>query len=436
MRSMTVRRTRSLVVTLGALLLTGAVGACSELLDVTNPSAITEDNLKGDDQTVEFMVNGIQGEFRREYAWMAAHSAVFTDEAIQGHPWSPWNAYDARNITPDSPAYDGLSYQLLQRARGTADELIAKIETALGDRASNSVGLAKAYAYAGYAYLLVADFLCEAPINISAPKSQAELYGMAAERFEQAITIATAAGTAAGASDALMVARVGLARTALNLNDKPGAISAATGVPATFSAWVRYSADAGDWQVYNFMNWFAGYRFAGELDLALDPAQFGSFSDQRVPFDPVPRRLGNGVRDGLLPYQTPSFSEWAPGRQEMFKETTAIRFASGLEAQYIIAEAGGMSAAALRTFIDQRRAIGGLGAFAGSDTELFRELLDQRYRDFFLDGHRMGDLRRYKRLYQLDFWPKGQMPGLQQQYGTQECWPIAASEKNSNPNIP
>jgi hypothetical protein len=421
--------------TLGALALTGVLGACDQLLDVSNPSAITEDNLKGDEQTVQFMVNGIQGEFRREYAWLAAHSAMFTDEAIQGHPWSPWNVYDQRNITPDSPAYDGLSYQLLQRARGTADELIGKIETALGSRAANSVDLARAYAYAGYSYVLVGDFLCEAPINISAPKSQAELYTMAAERFDKAIQIATAAGAAG--TDVLRLAKVGLARSRLNLNQKPAAITAATGVPATFEAWVRYTADAGDWQVYNFLHWFAGYRFAGELDLALDPAQYSTLVDERIPFDPVARRLGNGVRDGLLPYQTYSFSEWAPGRREMFTETTSIRFASGLEARYIIAEAGGMSAAELRAFVNERRAVGGLGAFAGADgPPMFAELLEQRRRDFFLDGHRMGDLRRYKSQYQLDFWPKGTMPGLQQQYGTQECWPIAASEKNSNPNIP
>src|SRR4051794_21787228 len=106
----------TLALVLGSVAFTG----CSNLLDVSNPSAITEDNLKGDHQTVEFMANGVQGEFRREYAWLAAHSAMFTDEAIQGHPWSPWNVYDQRTITPESPAYDGLSYQLLQRARGTA----------------------------------------------------------------------------------------------------------------------------------------------------------------------------------------------------------------------------------------------------------------------------------------------------------------------------
>ena len=113
-----------------------------------------------------------------------------------------------------------------------------------------------------------------------------------------------------------------------------------------------------------------------------------------------------------------------------------MRFASGLEARYIVAEAGGMSASDLRAFIDERRAVGQLAPFAGTDAELFGELLNQRLRDFFLDGHRMGDLRRYKKLYSFDFWPKGTMPGLTTQYGTQECWPIAQSELNSNPNVP
>jgi starch-binding outer membrane protein, SusD/RagB family len=422
---------RLATLTLASLLL-----GCNGLLDVTNPSAITEDNLAGDAQTVQFMMNGVIGEFRREYAWLAAHGAMFTDEAIQGHPWSPWNVYDQRNITPDSPAYDGLSYQLLQRARGTADALIPKMEAALGTEAATSIELARALAYAGYSYLMVADFMCEAPINVSAPVPSAELYLRAIERFDQAIAITTAAASKTGASDVLNLAKVGKARAHLNRNEGAAAIAAATGVPAAFAALVRYTPDAADWQVYNFMHWFAGYRFAGELDLALDPARFAGLTDSRIPFDPAPRRLGNGVRDGLLVYQTASYSGHAPAGAVMFSDVAAIRFASGLEAQYIIAEAGGMSAAALRTFVDSRRAAGGLAPFGGTDAQLTAELLEQRFRDFFLDGHRMGDLRRYKAHRGLDLWPTGLMPGLTQNYGTQECWPIAASERNANPNVP
>jgi hypothetical protein len=421
---------------LSALAVGVLLTACSGLLDVTNPSAITEDNLAGDAQTVNFMMNGVIGEFRREYAWLAAHGAMFTDEAIQGHPWAPWNVYDQRNITPESPAYDGLSYQLLQRARGTADELIPKMELALGTAATSSIELARAYAYGGYSYLMIADFMCSAPINVGVPVPSAQLYQEAIIRFQKAIDIATAGAAKTGASDVLNLAKVAKARAHLNRAENADAITAATGVPAGFTATIRYSTDAADWQVYNFMNWFAGYRFPGELDLALDPAKFASIADARIPFDPVPRRLGNGVRDGLLAYQSPSYSEHAPGGTVTFSETAAIRFASGLEAQYIIAEAGGMTPAALRSFIDARRGVGGQGNFGGTDAQLFNELLEQRFRDFFLDGHRMGDLRRYKARYALDFWPTGQMPGLTQNYGTQECWPIAASERNSNPNVP
>ena len=429
----TARRFR-LLPALGACIASALAAGCDSLLDVTNPAAITEESIGGQ---VDFMVNGVENEFRREYAWLAAHGAMFTDEAIQGHPWSPWNVYDARAITPDSPAYDGLSYQLLQAARGTADVMIPKIEAVLGEAGASSASLARAYAYAGYSYIMLADYMCEAPIDRSAAHPQSALYEMAAERLETAIDIATAAraGGDARADFVLALARVGAARVYLNLDRDADAIAAASQVPASFVARVHYAQDASDWRVYNFYHWFAGYRFPGELDMALEPARFGTLADARMPIErDTTRRLGDGLRDGILPFQPSSFSEWSPeGR--LFGEATAIRFASGLEARYILAEAGGMSAVELRAFVNERRSAGGDDtAFPGTDAELAAELREQRFRDFFLDGHRMGDLRRYKRSG-IDLWPTGPMPGLSQSYGTQECWPIAASEVASNPNL-
>jgi hypothetical protein len=310
------------------------------------------------------------------------------------------------------------------------------MEAALGNRAANSLVLSKAYAYGGYSYIMLADYLCEAPVNLSAAYSQEELYGMAAERLQKALDIATAAGAQPGASDVINLAKVGLARVRLNLGENAAAIAAATGVPESFGAWVRYASDATDWQVYNFFHWFAGYRFPGELDLALDPDRYAAVNDPRMPIDRTMRRLGNGLRDGNLPYQPASFSDWAPATTVRFGENTGIRFASGLEARYIIAEAGGPAdTASLRAFVNERRSAGSLGAFTGPASELRAELREQRFRDFFLDGHRMGDLRRYKKLHGVDLWPTGTMPGLTTQYGTQECWPIAQSEIQSNPNL-
>ena len=113
-----------------------------------------------------------------------------------------------------------------------------------------------------------------------------------------------------------------------------------------------------------------------------------------------------------------------------------------IEAQYMIAEAslaggtGGMSSTQIVALIDARRAVGGMAAYSGATTTaaLRSELLDQRKRDFYFAGYRVGDLRRYKKLYSTDFWPKGVMPGLTETYGADECWPMDVNELNGNPN--
>lgn len=415
------------------------VAACDSLLEVENPAAITEDNLQGDEQSVTFMARGIQGEVRREYVWMAAMGAAFTDEGISGHPWQPWNGYDERRVPPDNGAHAGFTYGLLQRARGTADALLPRMRQALGTRATSHPQLASALAYAGYAYLLMADHLCSAPVvALGRPVTPDSMYAIAATHLDEAVRVAVAAGDAAIAN----LARVGLARANLNLGRHAAAIQAANAVPATFVSWLNYTPDAslGGWQMYNFLDWWAGDK-AGELDLAYESTF--AVSDRRIPRRTSLETLSDGQRRGYRPLQTSSYSGWtADGAGEMFDEATSVRIASGLEARYMIAEAslaggtGGMTTTAIVAFINERRTVGGQTAYAGgtSTAELRGELLEQRKRDLLLAGYRVGDLRRYKKLYNLDFWPKGVMPGLARPYGTDECWPMDSNELNGNPN--
>jgi hypothetical protein len=63
-------------------------------------------------------------------------------------------------------------------------------------------------------------------------------------------------------------------------------------------------------------------------------------------------------------------------------------------------------------------------------------LVDQRRRDFFLDGHRMGDLRRYKNKNGLDLWEKGAMYGTATTFNDQTCWPMNVAEITNNPLVP
>ena len=149
------------------------------------------------------------------------------------------------------------------------------------------------------------------------------------------------------------------------------------------------------------------------------------------------------------PVQSPAFADWNPDvpmdadDEELMEELgieegTDMVLASYLEAPYILAEAGGMTNAELRDFINERRAVGGQGAFTGPDSELQAELRDQRRRDFFLSGHRLGDLRRYLELYGVDEFPSGPHPNDEEfgwgNYRSATCFIPHRNEEISNPN--
>jgi hypothetical protein len=85
--------------------------------------------------------------------------------------------------------------------------------------------------------------------------------------------------------------------------------------------------------------------------------------------------------------------------------------------------------------VNERRAYGKEAALLPTDTVMVA-LREEKRRDFFLSGRRLGDLRRYKAQGVGDFFPSGQHPtkewGL---YGSATCYIITQDEVNSNPNV-
>jgi hypothetical protein len=122
-----------------------------------------------------------------------------------------------------------------------------------------------------------------------------------------------------------------------------------------------------------------------------------------------------------------------------------IRLASGLEAQYIVAEAtlqGGGGTAAALSLISTRRAAGGQGAYSGptDNVSVLQELLNQRARDFWMEGKKLGDLRRNPSvsLSSVLTDPVGaafytSVGGGT--FGDTFCAPIPPEETNANPNF-
>jgi hypothetical protein len=178
----------------------------------------------------------------------------------------------------------------------------------------------------------------------------------------------------------------------------------------------------------------SGYTYSsGALFLAVDTT-FQNLNDPRVPTTTTRVKAMNGAMVYVASkpksfggYVAPSASK--PSGQPM-TPGASIRIASYLEAQYIIAEANQGNAATL-AFVNQQRAANGLlPSTATTPAAILADLRDQRRREFYLDGHRLGDLRRYVTQYSVDQFPTGTG------FGTATCFPIPISEINSNPKVP
>jgi hypothetical protein len=121
-----------------------------------------------------------------------------------------------------------------------------------------------------------------------------------------------------------------------------------------------------------------------------------------------------------------------------------IRLASGLEAQFIAAEAplhaSGATGPAL-ALIASERMTGNQSPYSGpTDTlSVLTELLNQRAREFWMEGKKLGDIRRN---------PSVSLPAILTEpvgapffgptggnFGSTFCAPIPPEEVNANPNL-
>ena len=428
------RRRLTLPLIAAALL---ATAACNDFLRVKNPGAIEEPDIDSP-AYISLLVNGVIGEFQPAFTSVALYSGVFTDELANFHGFPENIDIDVRNVGIGNGTYAGAVYTPLQSARFMADSVTGLLKTLIGSGATSDVRVARVTAYAGYAYTLLGEQMCEAPINLSAAHTPEELLTFALDRFKSAITIATAAKSAGGglAADSILnLANIGAARVSLDLGKFGDAVTYASTVPAAFNFYVYHSAQNAR-EVNPFFSAASGGGNAEWVGLTNTP--FLSITgDPRVPHLATKEKMQQDsavAPNSPLAYST--FDGTATGSD--FTQGASVRFASGLEAQYIIAEAQGNTPANV-TFLNSRIAVGGgTPLVAPTDAEYTAALRDQRARDLYLAAYRMGDLRRYLKLYQADLWQKGTYVSpvpAPPTFGTQTCWPIPLAEYNGNPNL-
>jgi hypothetical protein len=417
------RRVRRGVGTLAVVAaLSPSLTACNiNFFDVKNPNVI-------DAATVDPVSDGeifsrsAFTSFARAFAQgYIVYTAWFTNEAWVGDTFPTRNEYGRRLIDDRNTSTTADVWNPLLQGIAQAEQVLE----ILGGEAGQELNLARAAMSSGFGLVLEAEAFCEGtmrgpggePGPLMTPN---DLLQTAVDRFDQAISLAGAA-QGAEATNILNASRVGKGRALLQMGDKAGAAAAVASVASDFEFDVPYVDDAGNRTRLGNGVYF--YSAGGSRESLVVSPTYRDMNDPRVPFWDA----GHNAQDGVLRFWSQSkYPGWA----------SPIRLASGLEARYIEVEAGGNPATML-AFINERRAAGNQDPIDTTDpAALLAELMAQRSRDFWLEGHRMGDWRRNPNSV-----PNILQPGdnyYKPEVGTvsnQTCMPLPFDERNANPNI-
>jgi len=404
------------------------ISACDNLLTVEDPGSIELDDL-GNPENEELIMNGVYSEFQYAFDYMTLTASILSDEIYTDHTNIDHRELALFNFN-NSNALNSNTYTFLHKARVIAEDAAERIAS-FHENSNSNLNVAESYAYAGYSNLLIGEHFCESPIDGGPALSSNEIIERALDMFGQALTIAGNAHQEASSersSQILNLANLGSARASLQIGEFSNAINFASSVPDDFEAFVYRSSNSSRESSIMAAQWITTQPWA-----SVD-TRFQFLDDPRVRHisDPVP---GLNAQDVYLPYRPYFYQGWDRNDDtQTIDLSTGIRFASGLEARYIEAEANGPTGETM-SFINERREFGGQESISLEGDEMMDELREQRARDFFMAVQRHGDLRRYLNLYEIDLFPSGSYPITDENYGNARCFIIPLSEINGNPNL-
>jgi hypothetical protein len=401
-----------------ALTLAASV-ACNNLLSVDNPGRVPAEMLT-DPTLIPTLEAGSIQQFQCGFAAFVGTGGMLSGEYISAnafvdnHPWE-WRGNAEIRGAPGTCTVGRRTtsmgfYTPLQQARFQLDDLANRVNALTDAQVPNRTRiLTEARAYAGYAYALLGEGMCEMTIDGGPSMTRAQVLAIAESRFTEAINLA--------ASDASLrnMALVGRARVRLDLGNKTGAAQDAQRVPAGFVRTAEYSetTPTRENRLYNltvrndFLSVGPDYR---GLTVGTQP-------DPRVRVVNMNRRGSDNV--------TPIW------QQQKFGGSGAVPLpiASWNEAQLILAEAVGGQAGI--DAINRVRAANGVTTPLVADpaSDITPQVLEERRRQLFSEGHRYVDMLRKNLPFITGVNRKGQT------FGTVTCVPLPDVETRNNPNF-
>ena len=430
-RAASIRRGPSALVALATL---AASLACGDItnLEQEDPSQILATTAYAPENAT-LLVNGAIGDFECAFFRYTTAAGLLGDELVNAFANAQGDNYDRRTHPLTGPYAGGCGgnqlpgvYTSLSVARASADTVLARLEEWTDAEMPAGVNrtqlIGQAAAYAGYSLVLLGEGFCSAALNVGPELTPAQLFAEAEARFDKAIAAATAASDAT----TLNLARVGRARTLLNLGETAAAAAEAALVPDGFQ--VNAVANAtGTARQQNTIFAHSGTGASSNWS-SVDPTftglAFAGVTDPRVPVLNTGRL---GVDNATILRQQTKYADL--GAPAPIARTAEARLIQA-EALAAAGDVGGAVA-----IIDALHAAAGLPAYDAAGrtaADVRAQVLEERRRELFLESHRLGDMRRYD----LPLVPAAGVPhprgGL---YGDQRCFPLPAVERNNNPNI-
>jgi hypothetical protein len=409
-----------------------AMTACRDItrLQQSNPGQLGPEVFSP--ENADLIVNSSRGDFECAFNDYIAASGTFMDELANAISQSANFDVDRRTVTPDEPygtndctfQQQAGVYTPLSVARASNDVAVAHLEGWTDAQVSDRDHLiAVASTYGGYSLVLLGEGMCSAALDLGPEETPAQLFADAKTRFDTAV----AAATRAGDTQTLNLALLGRARTELNLGNSADAATDAAQIPLGFEVDIDHDATATRRQNLVFIQTIQS-QFAS-VDTSIINRDT-STTPPNVPNDPriAVTNTFKVASDGFT-------TVWYANKDASATSPQAL--AKYSEAQLIIAEndanTGDLNGA--KTIINTLRTAAHQGAFNPGSLTLpvvIAEIVEQRRRELFLEGHRMGDIRRLG----LPLSPATGAPYVTGgTYGDQSCFPLPNIERINNPNL-
>jgi starch-binding outer membrane protein, SusD/RagB family len=401
------------------------LGSCDT--DVINPGTVDDESLKGQGAQPA-LVRGAGRALTQGLNWVAYTGAAVSREI---HPAGSTGSF---GITPfwqngilhPSDADLDDHWEQAQRARWIAEETVRRIDEA---GAINDSTRRRALVYAGFANRILGDNMCEAVFDGGPAEPNSKYWERAEEFFTRAI---------AGDTGAIQrTAYGGRAQARVFLGKWNDAIADAANVPTSFVYNLQYYNVGEDTQRNRIFYSSGNSRESGSAYRA--HTQWNTWyydyrqatGDLRVPIQ-ITALEGDAAIEccGRVPF-------WPQNKHP--SSAAPIRLVSGREMRLVEAEAllRDNDVAGAMTSLNAVRTAAGAPTVAAADaTEAWRLLKRERGIELWLEGRRLGDLRR---------WNEGNTPGALdplEQVGeashlTQQdlCFPISKSERDTNPRL-